>query len=300
MTFARLRTTHAVDSQPSVTSTTHVENTELGEQLHAQLLLGGFAAAVHRAVAPAIGVARLLHRAAAGAGAVHGRTQPGRAARKAVSVGGEHLQGDARWLGEPRRCTDGPACRAPTRHRGCCSEHSTPDPRAVALTAQPSAEARARPSCVRGVLNTTKVERLAEGASMASALQSPEASDIACAAEESPRPACAGDSRNRNQHPLGGKHDSVWSVNPSLGFDAGIRRYARFHGDSGCRAGKEEARIRRQRVLRFLEARRGRRQEGAGRVAEIRAPVQVPGPGHRGAAERADGRSGRRRAPRPS
>jgi hypothetical protein len=39
MTFARLRTTHAVDSQPSVTSTTHVENTELGEQLQAQLLL---------------------------------------------------------------------------------------------------------------------------------------------------------------------------------------------------------------------------------------------------------------------
>ncbi len=82
---------------------------------------GGRAAAVQRAGAAAVRrrLHQLQHRAAGRAGAVPGRAEPGVDPRAGVRLGGEHLQGHGRRLGE-RRPTSAPAARRPRRRRARC------------------------------------------------------------------------------------------------------------------------------------------------------------------------------------
>ena len=79
------------------------------------------------------------------------------------------------------------------------------------------------------------------------------------------------------------------------------RALGRADGRTGRRrrrdgAVEEDPGLRRQRRVRLLEDRRGRREEGPGRTAEVHLAVQVPGTGRgRGAAARDGGPGGRRR-----
>src|ERR1700677_164170 len=84
------------------------------------------------------------------------------------------------------------------------------------------------------------------------------------------------------------------------GYEEGNTFRRRRGGDPGFRGRRpsrrqKDARVRRERRVGLLEGRRGRRQEGAGRTAELHPRVQISRTVVRGDPDTPDGRPRRRR-----